>query len=485
MNRYLKIVLCCAAMSPGLPSQLSAAPERPNLIIVLLDDLGYGDLACYGNPQVTSPHIDQLATEGIRFTQAYAAGPVCSPGRAGLMTGRWPARSGITDAIGAAVAQWNDNRRLLPPANARRLALEEITLAEVLRDQGYATGNVGKWHLGAEGFLPLDQGFDFNFSGNQIGSHKSMFGPDYGINLGPVEAGEYLTDRLQAEAEAFIQRSRDQPFFLLLSHFAVHRPVGAKAETIARQPPRSTDPVWGLVPEYAAMIEDVDTSIGRLRQFLAEEGLAENTVIVLTSDNGGVRFWSSNGGLRGTKGTVYEAGLRVPLIALLPGMTGAGRIEASPVHAVDLWPTLLALAQGAPPADLVLDGLNLLPRLTAGSELPSRDFFWHFPHYNMHGSTPASALRSGDYKLIEWHETGQIELYDLGTDASESHDLAAARPELKQALLARLHHWQRTTGAQLPRPNPDYPGTEPDLPELSPFISTRLLPPDDPFHTPY
>jgi len=485
MNRYLSIVLCCAAMSPGLPSQLPAAPERPNLIIVLLDDLGYGDLACYGNPQVNSPHIDRLAADGIRFTQAYAAGPVCSPGRAGLMTGRWPARSGITDAIGTAGVRWNENRRLLAPTTARRLALEEITLAEALRAAGYVTGNVGKWHLGTEGFLPQDQGFDFNFSGNQIGTHKTMFGPDYGINLGPVAEGEYLTDRLQAEAEAFIRRSHGAPFFLLLSHYAVHRPVEAKAETIARQHPRSADPTWGLLPEYAAMIEDVDDSIGRLRQFLTEEGLAENTAIVLTSDNGAVRFWGSNGGLRGTKGTVYEAGLRVPLIALFPGQSGTGKVEARPVHAVDLWPTLLALAQGSPPADLTLDGLNLLPCLRSESELPSREFFWHFPHYNMHGSTPASALRSGDYKLIEWYETGQIELYDLETDAGESHDLAAARPELKQSLLARLHHWQRATGALFTQPNPEYPGTEPDLPELSPFISTRNLPPDDPFHTRY
>jgi len=485
MKPYLGLALCCATFTPILPAHSPAPPDRPNLIIVLLDDLGYGDLACYGNPQVNSPHLDRLAADGIRFTQAYAAGPVCSPGRAGLLTGRWPARSGVTDAIGTAGVRWNENRQLLPPTTERRLALEEITLAEALRDAGYVTGNVGKWHLGAEGFLPQDQGFDFNFSGNQIGSHKSMFGPDYGINLGPVDEGEYLTDRLQAEAEAFIQRSRDRPFFLLLSHYAVHRPVDAKAETIARQAPRSADPVWGLVREYAAMIEDVDASIGRLRQFLAEEGLAENTVIVLTSDNGGVRFWSSNGGLRGTKGTIYEAGLRVPLIALFPGMTKSGMVATEPVHAVDLWPTLLALAQTAPPADLVLDGLNLLPSLTAASELPSRDFFWHFPHYNMHGSTPASALRSGDYKLIEWYETGQVELYDLEADASESHDLAATRPELKQALLARLRDWQRTTGAQLPRTNPNYPGSEPELPELSPFISTRLLPTDDPYHTRY
>jgi arylsulfatase A-like enzyme len=450
---------------------------RPNVVLVVIDDLGYGDLACYGNPQVRTPHIDRLAREGVRFAQAYAPSPVCSPSRAGLLTGRWPVRSGVTDAIGDAGDRWNRGRRLVPPPNAKSLALEEVTLAEVFRGAGYATANIGKWHLGGEGFLPQDQGFDVNFAGNSLGSQKSMFGPDYGIGLPPAPAGEHLAERVQREAEDFMRRRRDQPFFVHLSHYSVHRPVGARPETVARYPQKGPAP-WGLVPEYAAMIEEMDSTIGRLMKFLEEEGLAANTIVVFVSDNGAVRWWGSNGPLRGTKGTVFEAGIRVPLIIRAPGVTGAGRVSDVPVHGCDLFPTLLELAGIPLPAGRPSDGLSLLPILRGAGGLPAdRPMLWHFPHYNMHGATPATALRQGRYKLIRFYETGREELYDLEADPAENTNLSAARPELLRQLGARLAGLLAATGAQMPRVNAEFAFVEPELKELQPFESTRTNPP--------
>ncbi len=468
---------CLAGLGSARAAAPGAAPTAPvNFVFFLIDDLGWGDLACYGNPHVRTPHIDRLAREGTRFTDAYAAAPVCSPARAGLFTGRWPARVGVTDAIGEAGIKWNGGRKTIPPGNASQLALGETTLAEALRAGGYATASIGKWHLGAEGFLAQDQGFDVNFSGNRLGSHKSMFGPDYGIGLPPAPAGEYLTDRLQHEAEAFITRHRERPFFVVLSHYAVHRPVAARPETVARQPAKGPPP-WGLVPEYAAMIEDVDTSVGRMTEFLREQGLERRTVIVFTSDNGAVRFWGSNGGLRGTKGVLYEAGIRVPLIVRLPDGTGAGRVSNSPVHGCDLFPTLLDLAGVTPPDGLRLDGTSLVPLLRSAAGFPSeRPLFWHYPHYNMHGATPASAVRVGDYTLLEFFEDGRRELYDLRADPAEKNDLAAARPEIVARLAARLAEFREASGALLPKANPAYAGVEPTLPELRPFESTRTVP---------
>ena len=476
-----RLLLLGAACLAGLGSTRAAAPAAAptapvNFVFFLIDDLGWGDLACYGNPHVRTPHIDRLAREGVRFTDAYAPAPVCSPARAGLFTGRWPARSGVTDAIGEAGIKWNGGRKVVPPPNASQLALTETTLAEAFHAGGYATASIGKWHLGSAGFLAQHQGFDVNFSGNHLGSQKSMFGPDYGIGLPPAPAGEYLTDRLQREAEAFITRHRERPFFVVLSHYAVHRPVAARPETVARQPAKGPPP-WGLVPEYAAMIEDVDTSVGWMRDFLREQGLERNTVIVFTSDNGAVRIWGSNGGLRGTKGVLYDAGIRVPLIVRLPDGTGAGRVSTIPVHGCDLFPTLLDLGGVPVPAGLRLDGTSLVPLLRGASGFPAeRPLFWHYPHYNMHGATPTSAVRAGDYKLIEFFEDGRRELYDLRADPAEKRNLAAERPELVTRLAARLEEFRQDTRALLPKANPAYAGVEPALPELRPFESTRTVP---------
>jgi arylsulfatase A-like enzyme len=367
------------------------------------------------------------------------------------------------DAIGEAGVKWNTGRRLIPPPSPNRLPLEETTLAEVLRTAGYATGSIGKWHLGSTGALAQDQGFDVNFSGNNLGSQKSMFGPDYGIGLPPAPQGEYLTDRVQAEAERFISARGD-------------RPVDAKPETIRRYPPRGPSP-WGLVPEYAAMIEDLDASVGRLREFLRREGLLERTVIVFTSDNGAVKWWGSNGPLRETKGTLYEGGIRVPLIVRLPEGRGGGRVVSAPAHGSDLFPTLLALTAAPAPAGVKIDGQDLTPLLRGAAGFPAlRPLFWHYPHYNMHGSRPASAVRAGDLKLIEFHEDGRRELYDLARDAGETRDLATARPDDAARLSALLRDHLRENNARMGTPNPAYAGVEPEILPLRAFESTRTVP---------
>lgn len=476
-NRFRigKVILLSTIVSSSHAATAPAMGPHLNVVVILVDDLGYGDLACYGNPTVRTPHIDRVAAEGMRFTQAYAAGPVCSPARAGLLTGQWPVRSNITDAIGDAGDAWNKGRKLLQPEIARHLDLGATTLAKVFQSQGYATASIGKWHLGDVGYLPQDQGFDVNFAGSSVGSHKSIFGPDYGVGLPVVPASEYLTERLQTEAERFIDGHRRQPFFLYLSHYAVHRPIAAKPETIAHYPAKGPAP-WGLLPAYAAMIEDVDQSVGRMMAYLKAQNLNKNTVVIVTSDNGAVRQWASNGGLRGSKGLLYEGGIRVPLIVRLPDGTGAGTTCSIPVHSCDLFPTLLELAGLAPSPAPAGDGVSLVPLLKSAEGVdPERPLFWHYPHYNMHGARPGSAIRIGDFKLIEFFETNHCELYNLREDPAEAHDLATDLPATVHRLQARLHQFWTDTGARLPMRNPDYKGVEPILRELVPGESTRTV----------
>jgi arylsulfatase A len=469
----LTLGLACTVIAALPPAPVAA---HTNIIIVLIDDLGYGDLACYGNPFVRTPNIDQLAKEGVRFTSAYSPAPVCSPSRAGIMTGRWPVRTGVTDAIGDAGTKWNTGRRLTPPGNSGQLALAEITVAELFHAAGFTTASIGKWHLGGPGFLPEAQGFEVNFSGSAEGSQKSMFGPDYGIGLPPAPSGEHLAERVEAEAEAFMRRNRDRPFFVYLSHYSVHRPVAARPATVSHYPSKGLAP-WGLVPEYAAMIEEMDATIGRLMTFLREENLDQNTVVLFTSDNGAVKRWGSNGPLRGTKGTIFEGGIRVPMILRLPGGIGAGRELDVPVSGCDLLPTLLDLAGIEAPRDLQLDGQSLAPLVHGNAAFPmKRELLWHFPHYNMHGSTPSSALRFGRFKLIRFYETGRDELYDLQLDPGESRDLSAINPEITQLLGMRLTGLLLAGGARMPQANRTYKDVEPDLPELHPFESTRTVP---------
>lgn len=449
----------------GLP-HLGAA-ERLNFVFILVDDMGWADGGCFGSRFYQTPHLDRLAADSVRFTQAYAACAVCSPTRAALLTGKSPARLHLTDWIGGEPAP-KDSRFVLPDWQ-KHLPLEEITLAEALQPLGYATAHIGKWHLGGPAFFPERQGFDVNIAGGDIGHPAAYYWP-YGAPgashrvPGLAERGgregDYLTDQLTDEALRFMEANRDRPFYLQLSHYAVHSPLQGKRAYIeqAGEHP-GTDGQSNTV--YAAMLRSVDDSVDRLVAKLDALGLAGRTVIVFTSDNGGaVHFGNppatANHPLRSGKGFAYEGGLRVPLLIKAPGLTRPGTVCSAPVITQDFFPTLLELAGAAPAARrTAVDGVSLVPLLRGGTERPHEALFWHYPHYWNGGKvSPYSVARVGDWKLIRFYETGGEELYDLAADGSETRDLAVSQPERRRDLSARLDAWLKEVGAQMPVPRP-------------------------------
>ena len=462
---------------------------QPNIIFILIDDLGWRDLGCYGSTFYETPHLDQLAAAGMRFTDAYAACPVCSPTRASLMTGKYPATLGITDWIDWAKQIHPARGKLVDVPYVDQLAQTETTIATLLRAAGYATWHVGKWHLGGPGHYPQDHGFAVNIGGCHMGSPaKGGYFSPYTIPVlenGPD--GEYLTDRLTDEAIRLItDHDPQQPFFLNLWHYAVHTPIQAPAPLIAKYAAKARalglDQIAPFVegdffptehknhlritrrrlqsdPVYAAMIENLDWNIGRLLAALTAAGVADNTIVIFTSDNGGLATAEGsptcNAPLAEGKGWMYEGGTREPLLVKWPGVTAAGSICTTPVSSPDFAPTLLAMAGAAPRPDLHTDGVNLVPLLT-GEELQREALFWHYPHYGNQGGTPGSSVRAGDYKLIEFFEDGRLELYNLREDVSEERNLVSREP----ALAARLHQmlcaWRVAVEAKLPQPNPRY-----------------------------
>lgn len=461
----------------------SPTAERPNFVFFLIDDLGWTDTGVYGSTFYETPNIDRLAHEGVRFTQFYSASPVCSPTRASIMTGKDPARLHITNWIGG------EGRGMLIQAEyLRQLPLEEITLGEAFKEAGYATGYIGKWHLGAEGFLPPDQGFDYSFAVNHAGQPGSYFYPYENPNwpvtnvpdLEDGKEGDYLTDRLTDAALQFIEAHSDTTFFLVFSHYAVHTPLQSKADVTAKYESKAqglaaTD-APAFLPEganavtkqrqdhavYAGMIESTDQSVGRVVALLDDLELADRTVIVFVSDNGGLTTLRRSPGiptavlpLRAGKGWLYEGGIRVPLIIRWPGSVEDGRTIDQPAITMDLYPTLLEIAGLQSKPDQHLDGWSLVPLMLGTGEL-DRAFFFHFPHYHGSGNRPSGAARVGDYKLLEWFEDGKIELYDLSTDIGESRDLAGERAEVAGELREILEGWRQSIGAQMPRPNPEW-----------------------------
>jgi arylsulfatase A-like enzyme len=453
-------------------------------VFFLIDDLGWTDTGVYGSTFYETPNIDRLAREGARFTQFYSASPVCSPTRASIMTGKDPARLNITNWIGG-----EGSGMLLQAEYLRQLPLEEITIGEAFKEAAYATGYIGKWHLGAEGFLPPDQGFDFAFAVNHAGQPGSYFYPYKNENwpvtnvpdLEDGEGGDYLTDRLTDAALRFIEARRDTTFFLVFSHYAVHTPLQSKEELTARyeskaQSLAATD-APAFLPEganattkqrqdhavYAGMIESIDQSVGRVLALLDSLDLGDRTVVVFVSDNGGLSTLRRRQGiptanlpLRAGKGWLYEGGVRVPLIVKWPGVVEGGHVVDEPAITMDLYPTLLEIAGLPPKPGQHRDGLSLVrPLLRTGA--PDRErLFFHFPHYHGSGNRPSGAARVGDYKLLEWFEDGKIELYDLSADIGESRDLTSQMPELAGGLHEILEEWRRSVGAQMPAPNPDW-----------------------------
>jgi arylsulfatase A-like enzyme len=440
-----------------------AQTTRPNVILILVDDLGAVDLACYGSRFHRTPHLDRLAADGMRFTSAYAACPVCSPTRAAVMTGKYPARLHITDWIPGQPDR--PVHRLLRPAFRQELPLEEITLAERLHQAGYATATIGKWHLGGDGFEPTRQGFDLNIGGDASGSPKSYFPPfaREGFTmpgLADAPPGEYLTDRLFDEAVHFLSAQREHPFFLYLPLYAVHTPLMAPqpaVDSFQDVPPHGQQ----RNPVYAAMLECVDTGVGRLIATLDQLQLSPNTIVLFTSDNGGLATTegnrtpaTNNAPLREGKGYLYEGGIRVPLLVKWPGHVAAGSQCDAPVSSIDLAPTIAAACNVS--VEDALDGVSLLPLLEQKGELVRDALYWHYPHYSNQGGQPGGAIRRGDFKLIEFYERGRRELFNLRQDPSENVNLAEKQPQLVAELALLLATWREQVGAQSMTPNLDY-----------------------------
>ncbi len=440
------------------------AAEKTNFVLVLADDLGWRDLGSYGSTYYETPNIDSLAVRGARFTDAYAAGNSCSPTRASILTGKYPASTHVTDWI---PGRTPPGAKLGIPKWTNYLRHAETTIAETLSAAGYATAAIGKWHLGQKGWWPEDHGFDFSIGGSHSGSHSSMFPPYWPVEkierLGwrpfpNVQPGEYLTDRLTREATAFLDRHADQPFFLYLSHYAVHTRIEGKPKVVEKyRGKRPSDSQKN--PEYAAMVEGLDQSVGAVVAKLERLGIAERTAIIFFSDNGGLSKngrITSNLPLRGEKSTAWEGGVRVPLVVMWPGQP-EGLVLQEPVSSVDLFPTILDIA-GLAAAEEV-DGRSLTPLLKGDREFRRGPIYWHYPHYNAHTPiitcTPYGAVREGPFKLIEFYEDGHTELYDLREDIGERNDIAAAMPDEARELLAKLQSWRTSVNAQMPSVNPD------------------------------
>jgi arylsulfatase A len=461
--------IAVAAVLLAFAGSARAAPERrPNIILILADDLGWRDLGCCGSTFYETPHLDALARQGMRFTNAYAAAAICSPSRASLMTGKYPARLHLTHIIQAAPARKGNLR---DPDWTPYLPLEEATLAKMLKPAGYATAIIGKWHLGGhpgrsaagagEEGDPKRQGFDVNIAGSDMGQPPDYFFPYtrtlsgnrtvHLTNLEGGKSGEYLTDRLTDEAEAFIGQHKDKPFFLFLSHFAPHTSMGdrlqAKEAVIARFQKKANPQDAQHDPVYAAMVASLDESVGRIVKKVDDLGLADKTLIVFTSDNGGYHPKTSNLPLRGAKGTPYEGGIRVPAIVRWPGHVKPGSTSDVPVITPDFYPTLLDAADRKAGARQIIDGCSLLPLLTGTGKLERPAIYWHYPHCD---SEPYSVVRQGDYKLIEFLANGRCELYNLRDAAEENMNLADRLPEKVAGLRKDLTQWRQSVGAQLP-----------------------------------
>lgn len=426
--------------------------DRLNVVLILIDDLGATDLGCTGSRFYQTPNIDRLAQEGMRFTNAYSACTVCSPTRAALMTGKYPARLHITDWI---PGEGRRKEKLLSPDWRMFLPLEERTLAEVFHGSGYATASIGKWHLGGPAYYPEHQGFDRNIGGTDKGQPPSYFAPYRILTLTEGPTGEFLTDREAEEAVKFIEGNQNRPFFLYLPHYAVHTPIMGKPQVIEKYRSRRDPNGVQKNATYAALVESVDDSVGKIMAALKRLKLDERTVVVFTSDNGGLLGSTANLGMRAGKGSVYEGGVRIPLLVRWPGVTPPGTTSPAPAITMDLYRTLLHACGGKLVKGQIVDGTDLMPALT-GEPLKPRPLFWHYPHYHTGGATPYSAVRHGDYRLIEFYEDKRIELYNLKNDPAESQDLSSVEQEQAQSLRKLLNNWRKRVGAQSPLPNTSY-----------------------------
>ncbi|MBM3236741.1 sulfatase [Candidatus Poribacteria bacterium] len=456
--------------------------NKPNFIFILIDDLGWKDLSCYDSTFYETPNLDQMATDGMRFTNAYASCPVCSPTRASILTGRYPATLGLTNFIGGRA-----RGKLVDAPYVDHLSLEEKTVALALKRAGYRTYHVGKWHLGGEPYWPEKHGFDVNIGGCHWGMPRSYFSPYNMPNLENGPDGEYLTDRLTDEAIKLIENNGNEPFFMYLSHYAVHIPIQTPEKYIKKYEQKAKERGLDRLktfaegdffpcehkkdqriirrllqsdPAYAGMVENLDENIGRVLKAVDEAGLTENTVVIFTSDNGGLATAEGsptcNAPLNEGKGWMYEGGTREPLIIKWPNGIEAGSLCDVPVTSPDFYPTILEMAGLELIPEQHCDGVSFLPLLKGTGTLNREAIFWHYPHYGNQGGTPGSSVRCRDYKLIEFFEDGRLELYNLRGDVSEEHNIAKDKPDITQKLKEMLVDWREKVEAKIPEPNPDY-----------------------------
>lgn len=473
MFAHLRFAALCLVLF-GCVTPAIAKP--PNIVFLLADDLGWTGLGCAGSDFYETPHLDALARSGLRFTDAYAACTVCSPTRAAIMTGQYPARLRLTDFI---AGQNRPFAKMRIPDWQKGLRQGDVTLAEMLAQAGYQTGMVGKWHLDAPGAPaglrgPAAHGFDF------VATRPPK---TRGYRLSEAVAArttgnsDYLTDYLTDRAIEFLDRSQqtesDQPFFLYFAYHVPHTPIQGRADLVAKFEKRADPNKVHHNPTYAAMVASLDESVGRLMERLQKLGVDERTLVIFTSDNGGLtqRYgkhddFTENLPLRRGKGSAYEGGVRVPTIIRWPGVTPAGAICDTPIHSIDFFPTLQSIAAADRPAKVhrnPIDGVDLTPLLRDPQTTFNRDLFWHYPHYHAGGDGPYSAVRSGDWRLIEFHEDGSLALYNLANDLSESHNLVDAKPRQTERLQAKLDAWRAAVDAQMPTPNPAYDPTRATL----------------------
>lgn len=475
----LSILFVTTILSPG---KSQSSYQRPNILFILVDDLGYNDLGYTGSSYYETPNIDRLAEQGMVFTHAYAASPVCSPSRAAIMTGKYPAKLNLTDYI-PGNRHWgpHPDQKLASQPFELALNLSELTLAEALKNEGYSTFFAGKWHLGeAEEYFPEKQGFDINIAGNGTG-HPSggYFSPYANPQLSDGSEGEYLTDRLTDETIQFIKRSRQKPFFAYLSFYTVHLPLQGKPDKVEKYTDKLKTMEYGRQaftkkeksyhkqvqnnPQYAAMVESMDENVGLVLKALNENGLSDNTVVIFTSDNGGMStnnnqdmIPTSNYPLNGGKGYLYEGGIREPLIIRWPGKIDEGSTCNEPITGADFYPTILSMAGAELPPSQATDGIDITP-VFKNMQLSERPLFWHYPHYSGGlGGKPSGAVRLGQFKLIEFYEDMHVELYDLAKDQGELNNLSISNPAKTQELRQLLHNWRTSVNAQMPYANPAY-----------------------------
>ncbi len=457
-------------------ASLRAAERPPNIVLLLVDDLGWADLGCYGSDLHETPNIDRLAEQSIRFTDAYAAAPVCTPTRAAILSGEHPARLHMTVWREAAK---NPPRRfkVIPPVTVENLPREKVTIAERLKSAGYFCAHLGKWHLGDAAHYPEAHGFDINIGGTHWGCPPTFFAPYRGEIYGSYryvpglplvnktgEEKNYLTDQLTDEALKVIDSRKDQPFFLNMAYYTVHLPIEGKPQLVDHYKEKVKPGMRHTNPAYAAMVHSLDESVGRILDRLKKHGIDDNTIVIFTSDNGGFigsrngkPIVTTNAPLRSGKGSLYEGGIREPLLVRWPGVTQAGSVCNEPVVLTDLYPTAVQMAGlNVPPKQASRDGLSLAPLLRNANATLERDaLYWHYPHY-YRTTNPVSAVRAGDWKLLEYLDDGHMELYNLQDDLGEQVDLAQRFPDRKEQMAAKLQTWRAAVDAQMPTPNPDF-----------------------------